>query len=588
MQINIYTIALFLSALVSGGVGLYVWRRRSVTGGRELAMLMFAVAYWGLFQSLEASGTSHFAKLFWTAVSYPGIMSVPVLLLIFTLRYAQLDEWLENPWIALLWVIPLVSVVLAATSGLQHILWTQVTLRQTAVGIVAIYGHGLWSWISVIYSYTLVGLGLIILARAAFRLPNPFAWQARLALTAGLVPLAAHLIYVLSPASIGGLDITPITFTATGVLVAAALLRYRMLDLRPIASSVLYEGIRDALVAVDQENRIVDVNGPACEIIGQPAGNILGRPAPEVLAGIPSLVERLASGDLPCQGEIPLEEDGEPRHYNLRIWPLLDRRERPLGKLVTLHDVTELKRVQDELERINAELDGYAHTVSHDLKGPLTSIMLANQALVRLMESPETPETRDKVEKVLGLMFSSTEKANSHINCLLALAVAGQKPTAVQEVDVGDIVGLVLEEHRGDIEDHRAKVITEDLGSLRADPTHIYQLFSNLIGNCFQHNAGLDIVIEVRRLAGDAGGHRFLVRDNGQGINEADLERIFEPFYKADGNGSGIGLATARRIVRVYGGDIYAYNDHGACFEFSLPDWPEEETLRTVAADLSA
>ncbi len=586
MQLNLYSVSLFISAVISGGVGLYVWRRRSVTGGRELALLMFAVAYWGLFQSFEAASTSHFAKMFWTAINYPGNMSAPVLFFLFAIRYTQTDSRLTNRRMALLWVIPVVSVGMAATSGLQHILWTSVTLTNTAVGVIGVYAHGPWYWIEVAYSWGLVFAGLVVVARMAIRRPRPYSWQARLIFVAALVPIVVQIVYAFMPGSIKGLDFTPISFTLTDLLVAAALLRYRMLDLRPIASSVLYEGIRDALVAVDQENRIVDMNVPASELTGKMVGEVIGRPAREVFEAMPALVERLEAESADSRGEIEVAEDGLARCYDLRIWPLLDRRERPLGKLVTLHDVTELKRVQDELERINSELDGYAHTVSHDLKGPLTSIMLANQALVRLMDSPETPETKDKVEKVLGLMFSSTEKANSHINCLLALAVAGQKPTAVQEVDVGDVVGLVLEEHRGDIEDHRAKVITEDLGSLRADPTHIYQLFSNLIGNCFQHNAGLDIVIEVRRLPDDANGHRFLVRDNGQGIREADLERIFEPFYKADSNGSGIGLATARRIVRVYGGDIYAYNDHGACFEFSLPDWPEEPALRTD--DLSA
>jgi len=576
VQLNLYTISLFLSALVSGGVAIFVWRRRSVTAGRELALLMFAVAYWALFQSLEGASTSRFAKLFWTAISYPGNMSIAVLFLLFAWRYTQLDSQLNTWKTALFWVIPVISVGMAATSGLQHFLWRHVTLTDTSVGVIAVYGHGPWFWVEVIYSYSLILLGLIALASAAFRLPHPYSWQARLVLLATAVPLLGHLVYTFSPASIEGLDVTPVAFTVTGLLVAAALLSYRMLDLRPIASGVLYDGIQDAMVAVDHDNRVVDMNAPACEIIGESAGEVIGHPAAEVFKGIPKLVEQLGNEALPSHAEVEVEQDGALSHYDLRIWPLRDRRERPLGKLVTLHDVTEIKLAQDELERINAELDGYAHTVSHDLKGPLASIMLANQALKRLLATGETAERNEKIDNVLGLMLSSTEKANSHINCLLALAVAGQKPATVEEVEVGDIVGMILEEHRGDIEDHRAQVRTGEMGTLRADPTHVYQLFSNLIGNVFQHNAGLDLSLEVRRLEPIDGLHRFLVRDNGGGIQGADLERIFEPFYKAGTTGTGIGLATARRIVKVYGGDIHAYNDRGACFEFTLHDWPLE------------
>lgn len=576
VQVNIYTVSLFVSAVISSGVGLYVWRRRSVAAGRELALLMFAVAYWGLFQSLEGASTTQFAKMFWTAVSYPGNMTAPVLFFLFALRFTQTDKWLDSRKAALLWVIPVISVGMAATSGLQHLLWTNVTLTNTSVGIIAVYGHGPWYWLEIAYSWALVFWGLIIVARTAWRLASPYCWQARLVFLASLVPILGQVVYAFSPASIKGLDITPIIFTVTDLLIAAALLRYRMLDLRPIAGSVLYEGIRDAMVAVDHDNRVVDMNAPACEIVGESAGEVIGHPAAEVFKEMPNFVDQLNNGAITSHAEIEIEKDGTLSHYDLRVWPLKDRRERPLGKLVTLHDVTEIKLAQDELERINAELDGYAHTVSHDLKGPLTSIMLANQALERLLATPETPDRNNKIDNVLRLMLSSTEKANSHINCLLALAVAGQKPMTVEKIEIGDIVGLILEEHRGDIEDHRAQVRTGDLGTLRADPTHIYQLFANLIGNAFQHNAELDLSLDVRRLESEDGLHRFLVRDNGGGIQGADLERIFEPFYKAGTTGTGVGLATARRIVGVYGGDIQAYNDHGACFEFSLYDWPLE------------
>ncbi len=575
MQVSWYTVSLLLSALVSVSVALFVWRRRSVPAGRELALLLAAVAYWAFFQWLEASSTTRLAKMVWTAINYPGNMFAPVFFLFFALRFAQQDRWLGSRKAWLLWIIPVISVGMAATSGLQKLLWTHVDLTQTSVGVIAVYGHGPWYWVEVVYSWGLILWGVSAVAGAAWRLPNPYRGQARMIVFAAVAPLVGQFVYAFSQAAIQGLDVTPITFTLTSLLVAAALLRYQMLDLRPIASGVLYEGVRDAMVAVDHRDRVVDINTPACLLLGIANGNAIGRSAAEVFQSMPRLVECLGS-EGPTHREIEIERDGAKCYFDVRIWPLHDRRERPLGKLVNLHDITELRTAQDELVRINAELDGYAHTVSHDLKGPLTSIMLANQALERLLDGDETPARNEKINQVLHMMLNSTEKANAHINCLLALAEAGQNPAIVEEVNLNAIVHRILEEHRGDIDDHRAGVQIDDLGFLHADPTHIYQLLANLIGNAFDHNTRLDLDIEVRRLEDREGAHRFLIRDNGQGIAKGDLQRIFEPFYKAGATGTGIGLATARRIVDVYGGEIFAYNDHGACFEFSLYDWPQE------------
>ena len=106
-----------------------------------------------------------------------------------------------------------------------------------------------------------------------------------------------------------------------------------------------------------------------------------------------------------------------------------------------------------------------------------------------------------------------------------------------------------------------------------ASPTHIYQLFSNLIKNAFEYCDSDSPIIEVRALDKANGEHRYLVRDNGSGIPADLIERIFIPFSRGSSGQTGIGLSIVDRITRVYAGDVKAYNDSGACFEFSLRDY---------------
>ena len=255
----------------------------------------------------------------------------------------------------------------------------------------------------------------------------------------------------------------------------------------------------------------------------------------------------------------------------------------PAGIRGILTDISERKCLETELQRVNTELKGFAHIVSHDLRGPLSAMDLAGKTIRKLLDTPPTEETRKDVGEMLETISSSAQQSNRLIQDLLSLAVAGQERREVSGVDIGDAVAQVLEERKRDIDEKGIEVkVVGDLGQVRAERTYIYQVFSNLIGNAIRHGTSNSPEIQVRHLGdvnSDEGNiHRYLVRDNGQGIPEGDLENIFTPFFKAGYTGeTGIGLAIVQKIVALYGGEIKAYNDNGACFEFTLRDFDEGE-----------
>jgi signal transduction histidine kinase len=235
----------------------------------------------------------------------------------------------------------------------------------------------------------------------------------------------------------------------------------------------------------------------------------------------------------------------------------------------------ELERLNEDLRRINVELEGYAHTVSHDLKGPLTALMLASTTLQDLMREGDLYSRRQEIEDVLEIINNNVWKSSDLTDGLLVLAEAGQRPKDVERVDVSEVVERIRHENSSEMEQRAAELVAvEPLGGVIASPTHIYQLFANLIRNCIKHCVSDHPVITVKHLGDDPdGSHRYLVRDNGKGIPPELLDKIFEPFFKGETGGAGIGLATVSRIVDVYGGKVRAYNDNGACFEFNLKDF---------------
>ncbi|MBN1289498.1 MAG: HAMP domain-containing histidine kinase [Actinobacteria bacterium] len=115
--------------------------------------------------------------------------------------------------------------------------------------------------------------------------------------------------------------------------------------------------------------------------------------------------------------------------------------------------------------------------------------------------------------------------------------------------------------------------IEGDLGYVVSDPTHVYQIFANLINNAIKHNDRAGLKIQIAKLGENGNhGHRFMVRDNGVGIETRILDNVFDPFIKGRTGDTGMGLVIVKKIVGIYGGTIKAFNNHGACFEFSIRD----------------
>jgi PAS domain S-box-containing protein len=247
------------------------------------------------------------------------------------------------------------------------------------------------------------------------------------------------------------------------------------------------------------------------------------------------------------------------------------------GKVVGLSgvvtDITEQKKTEEKLRRMNAELDGYAHTVSHDLKNPISNVAFGCGTLQNLLDLPPTDQNITYIKEVAEAIINSSAKAAALIDELLLLAESGQVPKEVENVDLGEEVRLIITDKS--LQADGVRFNTNDLGTVVASPTHVFQIFSNLIRNAVRFAKGDEPRIDILRLPCEGDSvHRFLVSDNGPGISEEMMDKVFIPFAKDNDKGeTGMGLSIVERMVKVYGGDIRAFNDNGACFEFTLKDF---------------
>jgi PAS domain S-box-containing protein len=266
---------------------------------------------------------------------------------------------------------------------------------------------------------------------------------------------------------------------------------------------------------------------------------------------------------VPCELHVSLIRDasGRPMHFVSQIVDLSERK-----------DVErQLRELNAELLRSNAELERFATVTSHDLRSPLATL---RGFLAELDEREALPEQQRR--QILRVARDLTTQMAESIEGLLALAQVGGGRLNVRMVDMHDLVADVVEALAPELEAAGADLRVGVLPGVAGDPQQLRLLLQNLIANAVRFREPrrrLVITLRAERLPS---AWRFTVQDTGRGFHPDKRDAIFEYAMRVDasseGSGSGIGLATCRRIVERHGGRISAYTDgRGSRFEFTLP-----------------
>jgi len=352
-----YLFPVVLAAALSAGIALFAWRRRSIVGVAPFSILMLAIAEWSLGYALELAGADIPTKLFWVPIEYLGIVIVPAAWLTLALQYTGRTKWLTPRLLVLLSIEPLITLVLVWTNDLHHLVHAKVGLEISSAYTVLVITRGTWYWINVGYSYLLLLLGTALLVSfipTLRRRASLYRGQISALIIAVLVPWVSNVVTIFGLSPLPHLDLTPLTFTVTGLAMAWNLLRFRLLDLVPVARHTVVESMSDAVIVLDQYNRITDLNPAAQRLFGRPLAELIGQPAAQVASAWSDQVERFR-GATQAHEEIVLAVDGAARSFDLRISPLSDRRGSLSGRLIVLRDITERKQAMQALEQAREE-----------------------------------------------------------------------------------------------------------------------------------------------------------------------------------------------------------------------------------------
>lgn len=399
---NLYAALLLVAALASGLAASVVWQRRRSPGAWPLLAFLASLFIWSLtyaFYWLTPAANAG-ARIFWLDATYLGVVWAPPAFLLFTLHYTQREHWATRRLTLLLTLEPLLTLLILWTDPLHGLFFAGLRTPDSST----IFAGGPWFWLHIVYTYGMLLISYLMLLRYYRHARDHFRHQAGTILFAVTLPWLGNIASLIDLNPLQGLDLTPLTFTLTGVILTYALFYQRLLDLIPVARDRVVERMLEPVFVVDTQQRIIDLNPAASRLLER----ITPEAASQALGSALSVFfpdwEQWARSEKRPR-EIALEGDGQRFYYEPLISLLHDGRGQEQGQMLILNDITRHKETQEALRQSEEKFarafqtSSYALTLARVRDGALVEV---NDAFTQV-SGYSREETLGRTSPELGL-----------------------------------------------------------------------------------------------------------------------------------------------------------------------------------------
>jgi PAS domain S-box-containing protein len=467
-------------------------------------------------------------------------------------------------------IIPFISIVLIWTNDLHHLFYKDIILfRMFGINDTFV---GIWFYLYMTYSYMLIAVSLIFYAFSMINASSLYRKQTILILSGFFIPFLLNIMMTFGVIDRG---IYPIGYAFTAIFITMAIYKYNFLIFRYIARHILFDQIKDSILVLDNYYRIVDFNPGFVRIFNLTSEKIINKHILKVFKNHPADIKKyIRAFNENLNFAQPIEVSN--RIYDVRYTQLKRRTGEKIGKIIVLHDTSELQELERnlmksnrELEIANDELEAFSHSVAHDLKNPLSVVVGFSDLLKLDIGKSASPDVLLNID----LINKTGMKMTAIINELLILSGIRIIDNIHRELlDMAPIVNEALDRLQNIIVEKRAEIILPPNWLFAAGySAWLEEIWFNYINNALNHG-GYPPKLEFGSDMYGSDFVRYWVKDNGYGLTKQQCENIYD-LSRVKVQGQGLGLSIVKRIVGKLGGEVNVESKvgNGSTFWFTLP-----------------
>ena len=580
---------IFLLLLIGGMVGiltfLFLLRSRKTPGVRYWLIWEIAATVWAFTYAFEFAATDIETKIIWSKFSYLGIVYCSVSFFFFSLEFSSQYLLLKKKLVIALFVLATIFILSPFTNELHHLHWKSYSINAETNTVSYIYGP--FFWIIFAFSYLTLISGIINVIFLYFRSSVFYRRQITLLFVASLLPPIGNLMYVFHINPVPGFDWTPLTFLVTGILIAINISQFNMFDLVPFARNKLLDIMPDAILILDKSMRVADYNPAFKKLTDAYQEELVGQHIKSIFPKREELIEQIIQHN-EFQSNILHELDGETSYFDLRSITLFDQNKQLSGWLLVLKDITARILAEEKSkdatfslmneiqvkEKLIDDLDAFSHTLAHDLKNLLGSIVGASN----MIKSDIDDMSREFLLEMNDLITDSATKTIHITTELLTLASVRQQDIRPVVVNMGKAVSDSIQRLKDKINETKAILkVPETWPEVLGNQVWLEEVWTNYLSNAIKYG-GIPPVIEFGSDIISENKVKYWIKDNGKGLSETEIAILFSKFTRLEplrAEGHGLGLSIVKRIIEKLNGEVGIESQNipgqGSTFYFILP-----------------
>ncbi len=388
-----------------------------------------------------------------------------------------------------------------------------------------------------------------------------------------LLPLISNALYNFGLSPIPRHDISPAVLCLSGVIVAWGLFRYRLFDIMPVAEDTVLDGMDDGVIVLDMGRRIVDLNQAAQRMLGQPAVTAIGQPLDRAFSAWPDLLE-LSRDAAARRCESTLGVGAGQRQYSLHGLPLVDRRGRPVGRLIVFRDITDDEKAEARLLEQGAALAaleerGRLARELHDGLGQVLGyVNVQTQATRELLASGRIVEADAYLERMAAVAQDAQADVRESILDLRVDLTPGQGLLPILEQCLARFERYYGIRTEMVVRDEAAAGIIEP-----GIAVQLLRILQEALSNVRKHAHARNVRLTFSARAGEM---EVVVEDDGRGSDLTAHAAALAGFGDQDSAGAHLGLRFMRERAESVGGVFQASSTPGQGMKVivRVPLWP--------------